>query len=123
MKIRNFLAMVVIAMFITTAYLAGTNNINYSIIPLARAEANAPPSTPQQCPLYVQPKLPELPTIEPISDKMINDRKLAEDHLLNIIKEHRKAMIETNKVIEASYQEYVKKCLDSETSKSKQKSL
>lgn len=119
MKIRNLLVIFVLAMLMTTAYLAGTNSINYSFIPVALADPS-PPQNVQTCPIYVQPKLPELPTVKPISEKMINDRTLAEEHLLNIIKEHRKAIIETNKTIEASYQEYVKKCLELEPSKSKQ---
>lgn len=120
MKIRNLLYMVVMAMFMTTIYLVATDRINYSIIPLANAENNGP-VPPQICPLYVQPKLPDMPNIDPISDKMINDRKLAEEHMLNIIKEHRKALIETNKIIESSYQDYVKKCLEQSSGNSKQK--
>lgn len=119
MKVRNILIIIVVAMFMTTFYLAITNSINYSFIPVAQADTGSTPQ-PQTCPLYVQPKLPELPAVKPISDEMINDRKLAEEHLLNIIKEHRKAIIETNKTIEASYQEYVKKCLETDQSKSKQ---
>lgn len=119
MRIRNVLVIIVLAMFMTTIYLTNTNSVKYSLMQDAHAETT-PDTPPQLCPLYVQPKLPELPPVEPISDRMINDRKLAEDHMLNIIREHRKAIIETNKTIEASYQDYVKKCLDIQQSKSKQ---
>lgn len=119
MKIRKLLIITVLAMLMTTIFLAATGGINWSFVNYAQAEQNV--TSPQVCPLYVQPKLPEMPAVEPISDKMINDRKLAEEHLLSIIKEHRLALIETNKIIEASYQDYVKKCLDLQNSKSKQK--
>lgn len=119
MKVRNLLIIVVLSMLLTTVFLAATGGVNWSFVKDAQADQQMPP--PQVCPLYVQPKLPEMPAVEPISDKMINDRKLAEEHLLNIIKEHRLALIETNKIIEASYQDYVKKCLDIQSGKSKQK--
>lgn len=118
-KLSNIIGIVVLSMFMTSLYLALTDRIHYSLIQEAEASP-APTEPPKNCPLYVQPKLPELPSVDPITDRMINDRKLAEEHMLNIIKEHRKALIETNKIIEASYQEYVKKCLETQEGKSKQ---
>ena len=119
---KNFQVCVIIAvvsMFLTSIYLTVKGDVHYSMINEAQAnKIEAPP--PQECPIYVQPKLPPLPKINPISDEMINDRKKAEDHMLAIIKEHRAALVETNKLIEASYQDYVKNCLKMQEGKTKQ---
>lgn len=63
-----------------------------------------------ECQFYILPRLPPTPDIPPLQNAENVSRDIYEEHLLNIISIHRKALIETHRVLQASYQEYIEKC-------------
>lgn len=62
------------------------------------------------CDHFIMPKLPALPKIPELSDKVIKDRHLTEDALILIISEHRNHIKDTQKILDQAYIEYTARC-------------
>lgn len=72
-----------------------------------------------KCPVYQPLQFAELPTIPPVTNDMVRDRDKAEEHLVELIRVHRRMIVQMKRDSEAHYQEYLKACRDYKRSKSK----
>lgn len=115
MKLKRDAVIILAVMLMATVVAIYKDQVNW--IGDAHAANEPPPKPPQPnlCPVYNQPKLPELPDIKTIPDNVARDRKATEEYLLKVITEHRKVMIESYKQLEASYQDYIRKCTESKS--------
>lgn len=72
-----------------------------------------------KCPIYQPLQFAELPTIPPVTNDMVKDRDKAEEHLVELIRVHRRMIVQMKRENEAHYQEYLKACRDYKRSNSK----
>ncbi len=63
-----------------------------------------------ECQMYMLPQLPPIPDIPMMDDEKGVSRDKYENHLLNIIALNRRALIDTRRALQTSYQTYLEKC-------------
>lgn len=115
MSLRSYAIFMIVVLMLTSCVVvmrSGVNDIN-DVPTLEELEKTG------KCPVYQPLKFADLPTIPPVTNDMIKDRDKAEEHLVEMIKVHRRMIVQMKKESELHYQEYLKACRDFQKSKTK----